>query len=206
MTWPPELPFLDVLEKARAYDQTSIGMLYRRFLPAVYRYVLGRTGDVHSSEDVTADTFLAMVESVSATRAQDELTFAAWLLGIARNKVAMYFRKRRGNMDVQVEWSEDDQPATGADEGDPLRIIAARESWHEVVAAMQKLTEEQRTVILYRCVLGYPAEDVGKLMDKQPGTVRALQFRALSSLSRQLKKNPDLSHHDDRRQSDATRR
>ncbi|HEV8194692.1 MAG TPA: sigma factor-like helix-turn-helix DNA-binding protein, partial [Ktedonobacterales bacterium] len=72
------------------------------------------------------------------------------------------------------------------DEDDPLAIITARESWGTVVAALNRLTEEQRTVVLYRCVLDYSAEEVADLLDKQPGTIRALQFRALASLARHL--------------------
>jgi hypothetical protein len=41
-------------------------------------------------------------------------------------------------------------------------------------------------VVLYRCVLGYSAEEVADLLDKHPGTIRALQFRALASLARHL--------------------
>jgi hypothetical protein len=40
--------------------------------------------------------------------------------------------------------------------------------------------------VLYRCVLGYSAEEVADLLGKRPGTIRALQFRALNSLARHL--------------------
>lgn len=186
MTWPPTLPFDRVLERAKALDKTALSMLYKRFLPVVYRYTLARVADIHQAEDITADTFIAVVEHIATTRASDELGFAAWLLGIARNKVAMYFRQRRGQPPLQHTMPEDAEPVAGAEGDDPLTIITARESWSEVVRALNLLTEEQRTVVLYRCVLGYPADDVARLMEKQPGTIRALQFRALASLARHL--------------------
>jgi RNA polymerase sigma-70 factor (ECF subfamily) len=186
MTWPPALPFSSVLSRARSLDAQAISLLYRRFLPVVYRYVLARVGDCHTAEDLTSDTFMALVESIEKTRAHDELTFAAWLLGIARNTVAQHFRRRSTRPEAALSMTESDEPRAYAEEGDPLAIITARESWSEVVQALNKLTEDQRTVILYRCVLGYSTEDVAQLMSKQPGTVRALQFRALTSLSRHL--------------------
>jgi RNA polymerase sigma factor (sigma-70 family) len=186
MTWPPALPFALVLERARMLDQASIGLLYKRFLPVVYRYVLSRVAHIPQAEDVTADTFFAMIEGIKTTRAQDELGFIAWLLGIARNKVALHFRHLRGMPAFQSDLPEAAEPLTNADEDDPLTIITSRETWSEVVQALHRLTEEQRAVVLYRCILGYATSDVAQLLDKRPGTIRALQFRALASLARHL--------------------
>jgi len=180
------LPFERVLERAKALDKTALSMLYKRFLPVVYRYALARVADIHQAEDITAETFIAVVEHIATTRALDELSFAAWLLGIARNKIAMHFRQQRGQPHIQRDMPEDAEPVASAEGDDPLAIITARESWSEIVQALNLLTEEQRAVVLYRCVLGYPTEDVARLMEKQPGTIRALQFRALASLARHL--------------------
>jgi len=186
MTWPPSLPFETALARAKSLDERSLSLLYARFLPVIYRYHLARLGDPHVAEDLTAETFIAMVEQIARARAEDELTFAAWLLGIARNKLLMYFRARRGRP-APVYGVPDDFPLyTRADEDDPLAVLSARESWGEVVAALDELTEEQRNVVLYRCVLGYSAEEVGALLGKQAGAVRALQFRALASLAQRL--------------------
>jgi RNA polymerase sigma factor (sigma-70 family) len=76
--------------------------------------------------------------------------------------------------------------AATAEADDPLHILTARESWSEVATALNRLTEEQRMVVLYRCVLGYSTEEVGQLLGKPAGTIRALQFRALAQLSRLL--------------------
>jgi RNA polymerase sigma-70 factor, ECF subfamily len=186
MTWPPALPFGLALERARSLDQSALGMLYHRFMPVVYRFVLARSGSVHIAEDITSDTFLAVIEGIGAMRARDELSFAAWVLGIARNKVASYFRRARARQESPQGLPEDAQLFAVADEGDPLSIITARESWAEVVAGLNHLTEEQRAVVLYRCVLGYTTDDVARLLEKQPNAIRALQFRALASLARYL--------------------
>jgi len=186
MTWPPSLPFEVALTRAKALDERSLSLIYTRFLPVVYRYHLARLSDRDVAEDLTAETFMAMVEQITRTRAVDELTFAAWLLGIARNKLLMYFRARRSRP-APVYGVPDDVPLyASADEDDPLAVLSARESWSEVVAALDELTEEQRNVVLYRCVLGYSAEEVGALLGKQAGAVRALQFRALAALARRL--------------------
>jgi RNA polymerase sigma-70 factor, ECF subfamily len=185
-----------VLRRARALEHEALSLLYTRYLPIVYRFVLGRVGNVQLAEDLTAETFVAMVESIERLRADDELSFAAWLLGIARNKVAEHFR-RQASRPAPADFDEayDDQPTYG-EEGDPLGVVMAREGWAEVVEGLRHLTEEQRSVLLYRCVLGYETDEVGRLMGRQPGAIRALQFRALASLSRflsTLSTNPALA-------------
>ncbi|HEX9068748.1 MAG TPA: RNA polymerase sigma factor [Ktedonobacterales bacterium] len=186
MTWPPNQPFERILAQARDLEPTAMSLLYSRFLPTVYRFIHARVSDPHQAEDVTAETFLAMVEHISQARAQDELSFAAWILGVARNKVLMYYRSSRTHQADSYEPAQmDHRPAEG-DEGDPLAVLTAREHWQEIVAALNQLTDDQRTVVLYRCILGYSSDDVAKLMGKNNGTVRALQFRALASLARIL--------------------
>lgn len=186
MTWPPALPFRLALERARELDRSALGMLYDRFMPVVYRFVLARVGAVHIAEDVTSETFLAVIQGINTMRADDELTFAAWVLGIARNKVLTHFRRLYARPETSQSLTEDEQPLAVADEGDPLTIITARESLAEVATGLNQLTEEQRAVVLYRCVLGYSTDEVARLLDRQPNAIRALQFRALASLARHL--------------------
>lgn len=182
-------------------------MLYKRFLPVVYRFVLARVGDVHTAEDLTSETFFAIVEHIRDTRAHDELTFVAWALGIARNQIAMHFRRLRVRPTIQFAPFDGELADGMAHERDPLDVITARESWAEVVAALDRLTEEQRSVILYRSVLGYSAEDVAQLLGKQAGAIRALQFRALASLARFLKlAGAEVEPSSDRRMSQVRKR
>jgi DNA-directed RNA polymerase specialized sigma24 family protein len=58
--------------------------LYHRHLPGIYRYHLARTGHVQEAEDLTAQTFLTALESISSYRGQGR--FASWLFGIARHR------------------------------------------------------------------------------------------------------------------------
>jgi RNA polymerase sigma-70 factor (ECF subfamily) len=187
LTWPPELPFEFALERARAMDRSALGMLYRRFMPVVYRYVLARVGSESTAEDLTSEIFLAFLDAIASMRAQDELSFIAWVLGIARHKVALHFRRLHSHpFEPDPLPEEDQEPVAASLEGDPLTVAAAKERWADVVAGLNKLTEDQRAVVVYRCVLGYSTREVAQLLQKQPNAIRVLQFRALASLARHL--------------------
>ena len=123
LTWPPSLPFSTVLARARSMDQQAVSLLYKRFLPTVYRYALARVGDIHSAEDVTSETFSAMLESIDTVLASDELGFSAWLLGIARNKALMHFRKLLGQPSMVVDFPEEVEAAAEGYADDPLHIL-----------------------------------------------------------------------------------
>jgi RNA polymerase sigma-70 factor (ECF subfamily) len=175
-----------LIQRARALDASALSALYERYLTPVYQFVLARVGDPHLAEDVTAETFVAMVESIERLRGTDELTFAAWLFGIARHRISDHYRRAQGHRELTGEIAPQDEPMSAAEAGDPLRVVVAREEWGEVVASLNHLTEEQRTVLLYRCLLGYSTEEVARMLGRQVGAIRAVQFRALGALARHL--------------------
>jgi RNA polymerase sigma-70 factor (ECF subfamily) len=186
VTFAADVPFVTILARARGGDKAVLGGLYRHFLPAVYRYISARVNDVLLAEDLTSDTFFAMLEGINNVRAEDELGYATWLLGIARNVVAQHFR-RQGMRPTHVSTlPEQYEPTAVAEEDDPLAVLTARESWNEVEAALDQLTREQRVVLLYRLIHGYSTEEVGQALGKPANAIRGLQFRALASLARAL--------------------
>jgi RNA polymerase sigma-70 factor (ECF subfamily) len=160
--------------------------LYRRFLPVVYRFLLARTGDVPLAEDLTSETFFAVIGGIASAHATDEMAFVTWVLGIARNKLSDHFRRMRSRREVPMTPAEMAGPPTTAEEDDPLAVMIARENWAEVVAALGLLTTEQRAVLLHRCILGWSTEAVARLMGKPANAVYGLQFRALAALARHL--------------------
>jgi RNA polymerase sigma-70 factor, ECF subfamily len=189
--WPDSAAFTRVLERARACDAEAFSLLYRRFLPVIYRFVLARVGEVPLTEDLTSETFFAALSGITSVRAQDELGFATWLLGIARHKLGQHFRRLKSRREIPLTASaaEAAEPRATADEDDPLSVLTARESWAEVVAALDRLTVEQRTVLLHRCILGRSADEIAHLMGKPANAIYGLQFRALAALARHLERS-----------------
>ncbi len=181
------MPFSQLLELGRARDPEALSLLYRRFLPVIYRFLYSRTGNTTLAEDLTSDTFFAIMESLGTLRAQDELGFATWALGIARNKLAMHFRRVKSRPEVSIESAAIAEPTTVAEEADPLLVLTARERWADVVSALNRLTPEQRETLWRRCLLGQSADEVALAMGKPTNAIYGLQFRALAALARYLK-------------------
>lgn len=185
-----------LLARARQGDSEALSVLYRRFLPGIFGYIVTRVPDRATAEDLTSEVFLQVVEGIHQLKAEDEARFVAWLLRIARVTVAGYYRKRAKqpiSLALSNEVGEETQAESLAlpgsrPEADPAQWAEAREDWQTVVQAINQLTEEQRQVLVGRLLLGYDVETVARLVRKKANAVKALQFRALGSLRRLLGK------------------
>jgi RNA polymerase sigma-70 factor (ECF subfamily) len=191
------LAFSCQLDLARQGEAEALSLLYRQFLPGVFAYIAARVPDRTTAEDLTSEVFMRMIESIHHVRASDEVGFAAWLFQIARVTVAGYYRRQeRQPITLPLEplpAQEESQALNVAvvathPDSDPVWQAEVREEWHAVARAINQLTDEQRQVIISRLILGYDVETVARMIGKKPNAVKALQFRALQSIHRYLKK------------------
>ena len=191
--------FEHMLERAKKGEAEAIATLYRHFLPGVFGYIAVRVPDRSTAEDLTSEVFLKMVEGINRVRTHEEAGIAAWLFQVARVTIAGYYRQREKQPDfVSLEPTDEERDtdiwgnyATLANypDTDPVLRSESREEWDTVVRAINCLTEEQRQVLVGRLILGYDVATVAHMIGKQANAVKALQFRALQSLNRILKKN-----------------
>jgi RNA polymerase sigma-70 factor, ECF subfamily len=70
-----------------------VAAVYRRALPQVYGYLLPRCGSAVVAEDLTAETFMAAVAAVGQGRAPGTGVTVAWLVGVARHKLADHWQR-----------------------------------------------------------------------------------------------------------------
>ncbi|MFC7218115.1 RNA polymerase sigma factor [Streptomyces polyrhachis] len=77
---------------AAARDPELFEEFYRRHVRAVTRYLVRRVSDPHTVADLTAEVFLAAIDSARTYR-PSRGSETAWLYGIARNTVAAEVRR-----------------------------------------------------------------------------------------------------------------
>jgi RNA polymerase sigma-70 factor (ECF subfamily) len=170
---------------AKAGDASAFGQLYERYRDVMYRYCLARTGGAHDAEDLVADVFLRAMQALD--RYEDRgLPFVAFLYRVARNAAVDRARRKRPDMSIE------DLP-THPDSGQNVEAEAQRAlERRALAAALSRLKEEYREVLLLRFVEGYPAADVGRMTGRSEGAVRTLQHRALERLRTELEKAGEL--------------
>lgn len=96
---------LDNVGSQEGYSSPDpVAAIYRRALPHVYGYLLSRCGSVSLAEDLTAETFMAAVAAVRQPRPPD--ITVAWLVGVARHKLADHWRRSAREQRTMVAASQ----------------------------------------------------------------------------------------------------
>ncbi|NRQ33840.1 sigma-70 family RNA polymerase sigma factor [Nonomuraea sp. NN258] len=126
-------------------DPAAFEAFYRRHVDAVLRYVVRRVSDPHLAADLTADIFLAAMDS-AATYRPGRGSEIAWLYGVARNVVSAEHRRRareaRATGRVAGRRLMDDNDLARMEE----RIDAERRA-RKALEAMAGLPEGERAVL-----------------------------------------------------------
>ena len=179
-----ELTEVDVealVRRARAGDHDALGELYDRFRDRVARFATGRLGDAEKAEDVTSETFEAMLRGLRGYRPGTD--FEAWLFTIAHRRVADHFRRQARRRELRLdEAAAGSLPPAGGSAGGPEEAVLAAERRAEVAVAFRRLRPDQQEVLALRVLGGLLAAQVGEVVGKSEGAVRVAQHRALLDL------------------------
>jgi RNA polymerase sigma-70 factor, ECF subfamily len=164
----------DSLAQQAAHDPAAFTELYRRHLRRVYAYHLARTGDAHDAQDLTSKTFIAALENIERYRGSGP--FAAWLLAIARNKVADHYRARRPSTPLDAI-SAIPHPDSSLEDSADLRLQLS-----EIAAALSALTPERAEALSLRIFGRLTAAEAAQVMGKTEAAVKMLVHRAMQDL------------------------
>ncbi len=141
--------------------------LYDDALPQVYGYLLHRCRNSTVAEDLTAETFMAAVESIRRASVAEVTT--GWLIGIARHKLVDHWR--RLERDARNLRAIDTPP----DEDDPwdaeLDAFAARDT-------LERLGAHHRSALTLRYVDDLAVAEVAAVLDRTVHATEALLVRA----------------------------
>jgi RNA polymerase sigma factor (sigma-70 family) len=178
---PPitERPFDELLAGARDGVERAWTEIYRAFSPPVLGYLRGL--GAAEAEDLTGEVFLQVVRDLHRFDG-DRAAFKAWVLTIAHHRFIDHVR-RAGRRPVEL------RPAPGDDRRvspDAEVEALARLGERRVRELFAMLSPDQRAVLLLRILGDLTVEQVGRVVGKRPGAVKALQRRGLATLARRL--------------------
>ncbi len=171
------------LEGLRMLDAQVISEIYDKYFSEVYRYVRYRLGNVILAEDITSDVFMRMLEAAKAGSGP-QTNLKAWLITTASHAVNDHFRHNYTKPVIDLSDDIVDPAAAPSDEFDHSEQIR---SFQEAYA---QLTSEQQHVLALRFGRGYSLEETAVMLKKSVNAVKAIQFRALTSLHRKIGEVP----------------
>jgi RNA polymerase sigma-70 factor, ECF subfamily len=174
---------MEIVARAQEGDADAFGELYDRYVDVVYRYIYYRVSNVTLAEDLTSETFIRALRRISSYTWQGR-DFGAWLVTIGRNLIADHFKSGR----YRLELATSDLVEAGADkseEGPENEVLNAITN-ATLLEAVKTLGAEQQECISLRFLQGMSVAETAAIMGKNEGAIKALQYRAVKSLSRLL--------------------
>jgi RNA polymerase sigma-70 factor (TIGR02952 family) len=171
----------DLVRRAREGDTRAFGMLYEYYLDPIYRYIYYRIGSHPDAEDLTEQVFIKAWEALPRYQERG-YRLSSWLYRIAHNIVIDHRRRDRAREEVELT----EESAGLAELPTPQEQLIQAETMAEVVRAMTTLSDEQQEIIILRFIEGLSYAEVAQIMGKNEGACRALQYRALAALARQV--------------------
>ena len=156
--------------------------LYRAHLRDVYSYSYYRIGNHHDAEDITEQTFLQAYRHFE--RAQRESAgrpLRPWLIRIAHNLAANYYRDRSRRPQTQLE----DAAVVSAPHGTE-ELAEGRQELKEVLEGVSKLPDDRREALIMRFALDMDNREIARALDRTEGATKVLIHRAIRQLEQSL--------------------
>ena len=151
----------ELIRRIREGDSGAVAELYQRYAPVVWRYVFARMRqDTHAAQDVLSETFLAAIRSLK--NGQGAENAAGWLIGIARNKLADWYRKQEKSANAAAE------PAT-QDASSASGVVAD---------VLDGLPDEERVILEWKYLDRCTVREIAERLGRTEKAIEALLYRA----------------------------
>lgn len=162
-----------------AYDEL-VSRWQSKIRGAVWR-VLGSTED---AADITQEAFLRAFRGLKAFKR--EAKFSSWIYQIALNLCRDSLRRKKGKSYVSLDEPEPQFPALVSKGPSPLELSEGSQLADRVRMAIQKLSEEQREVIILKEYEGLTFAEIAETLGLPTSTVKTRLYRGLVEMKQHL--------------------
>ncbi|MDE3080833.1 MAG: sigma-70 family RNA polymerase sigma factor [Paracoccaceae bacterium] len=177
-------------------DRSAFSVLYRRYNAPMVRLATAILRNRASAEEVAQDAWVSILKNIA--RFEERASFSAWAFTILTN--AARSRARRDGRSVSFEDGGDGNALADAFDGTghwkdmpalweevtPERLVAGKNLLDHVTAAIDRLPESQRAVMILRGQQGLEAAEVCEMLGISEGNLRVLLHRARVAVRTEL--------------------
>ncbi len=174
----------ELVRRLRLGDEEAFVGLYRREGPAVFRFAMAMTGSRTLAEDVTQETFLALIEGLARfDLARGSL--AAYVRGTARH--LLHRRLKAERRFVPLPDAHEGSSTASAGDDDPLAGLERRQRARSVHRALLTLPLHYREAVALCDLEGLDYAEAATTLRCSVGTVRSRLSRGRELLARKLR-------------------
>ena len=194
-----------LVAELKAGSEDAYSWLVAHYHGPIYGLLYRMLRDPSDASDVTQEVFLKVVRGMRSFNGNS--TLKTWLYRIAiheaSNQRRWWFRHKRQEISIEPlvpanEKAGDDGPDRGrreawlVDRGDsPLQSLVHEEARAQVEAALAKVAEPYRTVVILRDIEDCSYEEVAEIVQVSLGTVKSRVARGRQAMRQYLQAYAD---------------
>lgn len=145
-------------------DRAAYGALVERYLDPAYAVALSIMRHEQDTEDAVQAAFIRALEKVDQLRPGSP--FGPWFYRVLRS-TCLNLRRR------EALRSHGEIPAGASGDSDPARELERTRARERVLAALERLPEQQRLAVMLYDLEGYEHREIAEILEIAPGTSRA---------------------------------
>jgi RNA polymerase sigma factor (sigma-70 family) len=176
-----------LLERAKLGDRDALEQLFARHIPVLRRWAAGRlprcARDLADTHDLVQETVLQTFKRIETFEPRGEGALQAYLRQALMNRIRNELR--RAGRRASPEELNDDIPS---EETSPIEAAIRQQQIDKYDAALSRLSEQDRELIVARVELGLTYEEMAVALGKPSwNAARMATARALVRLADELK-------------------
>jgi len=166
-------------------NKKALGELVERHKKNAFRIALGLVGNKDDAYDISQEAFLRVYNS--AKTFNEKQPFLPWFYTIIANLSRTWLRKRTTRDYRLVDI--DEAPYLLVDSGNPESKLLKKELLSILQHALQKLSFEDREIIILQHIRGMSYEEIATLLNIPRGTVMSRLYYARKRLAKLIGAN-----------------
>lgn len=162
-------------------DKAEFEAIYNNYHKRVFNYISYRLNDHHMVEELVSEVFERVIKKYH-TFDPSKSVFEAWIIGIAKNCIADYFRAAKKNKVIPLDHFEDSISGSRA----PEEIIVKNEDNYLLIKALSTLKERERNLIAMKYAAELKNAEIAQVLGISESNVKVILFRTQKKLRRIL--------------------
>ena len=175
----------ELILRCQKKDPAAMGTLIVQYQHWVYNIAYGLLGHREDAQDTTQDVFLSVWQNIH--KFQFRSRFSTWLYKIVKNKCLNVIdqKKRRKTDPMEID---DTQPWVPLNTVTPEQEVLRTEQTEILHAALGKLKESYRTILVLRELRELSYEEIAEILNCTLGRVKSRLHEARKALRQELER------------------
>jgi RNA polymerase sigma factor (sigma-70 family) len=162
------------MKRVQEGETAQLAVLFERHHFALFRYLLGLSGNRALSEDLVQEVFFRVIKY--ARTYDTALAFPVWLYRMARN--AYFDSRRNSGREVAVDEFKEIKSSEPMQE----EIMTRKQDEALLQEALRRLPEDKREVLILSRYQDLRYDEIGRILECEAGAVKVRVYRALKEL------------------------